>query len=196
MSAAIAVELGARSVAGVDQLTFMMAGGSDLLKVTGYDKSVSLQHVEDTRALPFADRSFGAVLCNAVFEHIPQPRAEYVREVWRVLEVNGTLIINETPNKYLPADFHTLHLPLTNWLPSSLAHWIGVKSGRFGATRTDWQYSGWRGAGYYELVNALPKGSYRVIPELSKTRQRMLNAIGLPSTLFDPYPLLLIEKKG
>src|SRR2546430_11162493 len=62
------------------------------------------------------------VLVNAVFGHIPQPRDAHIREIWRVLAPRGKLLVNETPNKYLPVDFHTLHLPLTNSLPSPVAH--------------------------------------------------------------------------
>jgi len=196
MSACVVAELGAASVTGVDTFPKMMARGTELLSRSGYDDIVRLQLVEDTRRVPFADDAFDTILCNAVFEHIPQPRDAYVREVWRLVKPGGFVVINETPNKYLPADFHTLHLPVTNWLPSRLAHWIGVLTGRFDESRTDWDFSGWRGAGYYELLRPIPKIKRLAVPELANVRQRVLHAIGLPSGLLDPYPLLVIQKRS
>jgi len=68
----------------------------------------------------------------------------HIREIWRVLAPRGKLLVNETPNKYLPVDFHTLHLPLTNWLPSPVAHRVGTMFGPFDPKRTDWASSGLR----------------------------------------------------
>lgn len=196
MSACVVAELGAASVTGVDVFAQMMARGSDVLRRSGHDTTVTLRLVEDTRCLPFSDEAFDTILCNAVFEHIPQPRDAYVREIWRLLKRGGVVIINETPNKYLPADFHTLHLPVTNWLPRRLAHRIGVLTGRFAASRADWDFSGWRGAGHFELLQAIPKEELVLIPELVNARQKLLHAVRLPSGLLDPYPLLMIQKRG
>lgn len=45
----------------------------------------------DVEHLPFADGSFGTVLCTEVIEHIPDPTAA-LREYRRVLQPNGMLI--------------------------------------------------------------------------------------------------------
>ena len=45
----------------------------------------------DVEALPFADASFGTILCTEVIEHIPDPSAA-LREYARVLEPGGVLI--------------------------------------------------------------------------------------------------------
>jgi 2-polyprenyl-3-methyl-5-hydroxy-6-metoxy-1,4-benzoquinol methylase len=195
LSAAVMVELGAAHVTGVDVFAGNVDGGTEALSATGYGGRIELHCVEDTRRLPLPSGGFETIVCNAVLEHIPQPRDAYIREVWRLVKPGGVAIINETPNKYLPMDFHTLHLPLTNWLPSKVAHRIGVMTGRFRADRTNWEYSGWRGAGHYELLRAIPKHERRVIPELANARHRVLNRLGLPSDLFDPYPLLIVEKR-
>ncbi len=102
------------------------------------------------------------------------------------------MIVNETPNKYLPWDYHTTKLPLINWLPSELAHAIAVKLGRFRAS-ADWDSSGWRGMGYYEFVNALTP-PFTIHHEQTRSRHTLLQALGLPSGLFDPYPLYIVEK--
>lgn len=193
MSACAAVELGAKSVVGVDVFGSNMEGGARVLAATGYADRIELMQVEDTRNLPFSSETFDTVICNAVLEHIPQPRGRHIREVWRVVKPGGAVIINETPNKYLPADFHTLHLPLTNWLPVGFAHWIGVRTGRFRGDRTDWAHSGWRGLGHYELVREIP-GLVSQEPELTRARHCMLHRLGLPSGLLDPYPLHVLRK--
>lgn len=193
LSAAVLIELGASFVWGVEPEAWRVEKGAEFMSRLGITDSVALSHVEDTTRLDAPDSSFGFILANAVFEHIPQPRAPYVRELWRLLVPGGTLMVRETPNKYLPADFHTLHLPLTNWLPSSVAHRIGMLFGRFSAERTDWESSGWRGMGYYEFVSAIP-GPYVMEHEMTRPRHRLLRAVGLPSSLVDPWPVYLIRK--
>lgn len=193
LSAVALIELGASKVWGVEPEMWRVKKGIHFMSELGLSDRVMLSHVEDTRRLDSPDATFGFILANAVFEHIPQPRTAYVRELWRVLAPGGTLLINETPNKYLPFDFHTLHLPLTNWLPSSVAYWIGKTLGRYEQRNTPWAYSGWRGMGYYELVSAIP-GRYIMERELTRTRHKLLSAIGLPSGLVDPYPVYCIRK--
>jgi ubiquinone/menaquinone biosynthesis C-methylase UbiE len=193
LSSVVLMELGAARVTGVELFENLVVEGREFLAATGFDDRVTLECVKDTRQLPFQDGVFGTVLCNAVFEHTPQPRGAWIREVWRVVAPGGALVVNETPNKYLPVDFHTLHLPLTNWMPSRVAHWIGVKTGRFDPKRTDWEYSGWRGLGYYEFIGFLSR-PYTVEHEVTKLRHRALRSIGLPSNLFDPYPCYVVRK--
>ena len=192
LSACAMVELGAASVVGVEPEAWRVARGRDIMAALGLSDRISLRHVEDTRHLDFPDKSFEVVLANAVFEHIPQPRRDYVRELWRVLTLGGVLIINETPNKYLPWDFHTTNLPFLNWIPRPVARQLAVWSGRSRSDQ-DWDRSGWRGMGYYEFVGAIP-GRYRMIHEQTRVRHRMLRALGLPSSLIDPYPVYIVRK--
>jgi SAM-dependent methyltransferase len=193
LSAAVLVEFGASYVWGVEPEAWRVEKGMEFMSRLRIADRVQLSHVEDTRTLNAPDSAFAFILANAVFEHIPQPRAAYIRELWRVLAPGGSLLIRETPNKYLPADFHTLHLPLTNWLPSSLAHRIGTFLGRFDPSRTDWAFSGWRGMGYFELARAIP-GPYVMEHEVTRARHKVLRALGLPSGLIDPYPMYLVRK--
>jgi ubiquinone/menaquinone biosynthesis C-methylase UbiE len=184
------LELGAARVVGVEIDESRVVEGRRIL--ADYGDRAQLLHTPDTTALPFDDGEFDCVLCNAVLEHIPQPRDAHIREMWRVLRPGGVLIVNETPNKYLPVDFHTLHLPLTNWLPSRVAHRIGVALGRFDPARMDWASSGWRGLGWYELV--APISDWELIPERKRLRHRVLTALGLPASLLDPYPCWMLRR--
>lgn len=43
--------------------------------------------------LPFADRSFDAVLCTQVLEHVPEPLST-LQEIQRIMRPNGTLLLS------------------------------------------------------------------------------------------------------
>jgi ubiquinone/menaquinone biosynthesis C-methylase UbiE len=192
------IATGAEHVTGVEAFADHLRHSLPAVEALGLEDRITMRHVADTRRLPYESGRFDAVLCNALFEHIPQPRSAWIRETWRMVKPGGLLIVNETPNKYLPADFHTLHLPLTNWLPSRVAYGIGRLTGRFRKPYAcnswdDWQHSGWRGMGYYEFTAAL-EGRFTVEHEVTRPRHRVLRALGLPAGLLDPYPLYVVRK--
>lgn len=187
------IDLGVQSVIGVEPDAARVERGKAALSASLQDPD-RLLYVPDTRQLPFGDSHFGAVLAQAVLEHIPQPRAEYIREIWRVVMPGGHLIIAETPNKYLPLDYHTTKRWLVPWLPRRLAYRYAKARG-WSKTWKDWLTSGWRGLGHYELISALPHGSYTYIAELNRPRHRILHWVGLPAGLIDPYPLWVLKKR-
>jgi 2-polyprenyl-3-methyl-5-hydroxy-6-metoxy-1,4-benzoquinol methylase len=192
LSACAMIALGARSVVGVEPLADRVEEGNEILGEIGYTDRVSLNHVADTRQLPFASGTFSVVIAIAVFEHIPQPRGEYIAEVWRQVAPGGILIVSETPNKYIPWDYHTTKLPLMNWLPKRLARSISVRIGRFAADE-DWDHSGWRGLGYYEMMRNI-RPPRTVTHERTRLRHSIFHAIGLPAAFLDPYPIYVIRK--
>ena len=185
-------EIGLDDVDGVEIEAARVNLGWIILREAGADPT-RLLHVPETRHLPYQDATFGTVVANAVLEHIPQPRAPYLRELWRVLQPGGCLIVAETPNKYLPYDYHTTHMMWVPWLPSKIARAYAIWRGRYRPDR-NWAHSGWRGLGYYELVAALPRRSYRLMNEESRPRHRWLRALRLPASLLDPYPLWILRK--
>ena len=186
------MELGAADVVGVEPVAEWVEAGQRILRAGGWGARARLIHVADTRALPFLDASFHLVLANAVLEHIPQPRGAWIRELWRVLRPGGHLLVNETPNKYLPRDVHTTGLWWVPWLPREAARRYAVARGRF-RPDGEWSSSGWRGLGYRELVRAL-EGPYTPVPERTRPRHRLLAALGLPASLLDPYPTWILRK--
>lgn len=185
-------ELGLDDVDGVEIEASRVKLGWTLLREAGANPN-RLLHVPETRHLPYHDATFDTVVANAVLEHIPQPRTPYLRELWRVLKPGGYLIVAETPNKYLPFDFHTTRMMWVPWLPSRIARAYAIWRDRYSRER-NWAYSGWRGLGYYEMVGALPRRSYRVIHEESRPRHRLLRVLRLPASLLDPYPLWILQK--
>lgn len=186
------LELGARRVVGVEPEPQWVDAGQRLLAASPYGNRAELHHVPDTRRLPFPDGAFDFVLVNAVLEHIAQPRAAYIREIWRVLHHSGHLLVSETPNKYLPKEVHTTQLWFVHWLPSPVARAYAIRRGRY-TENGDWTTSGWRGLGYFELVRALESG-YELRPERSRLRHRVLSRVGLPASVIDPYPTWILRK--
>lgn len=186
------LEMGAREVVGIEPDAKRVRDGLELFASVAPTAPLSLSHSADTAALPFRTGEFDFVMANAVLEHIPQPRAAYLREMWRVLAAGGHLMISETPNKYFPKDVHTTHLWFNHMLPSRAAYRRAIRNGRFDPARTDWVGSGWRGLGFYEMV--APLGQYRLLPEASKGRHRLLTRVGLPASLLDPYPTWVLQK--
>jgi ubiquinone/menaquinone biosynthesis C-methylase UbiE len=194
LSACAYLEAGALTVVGIEPDPNRVERGRTIIDKLGFSERITLMHTSSTDNLPFKCETFKVVFANAVLEHIPQPRAAYVREMWRVLAAGGFLIINETPSKYLPIDLHTTGgLWWVPWLPKGFARRYAIWRGRFKAD-SDWDHSGWRGVGYYEIADAL-ESPYCFIPETSHWRHRLLTKIGLPSGLLDPYPLLIFKKQ-
>jgi ubiquinone/menaquinone biosynthesis C-methylase UbiE len=194
-SAVALLRAGARHVIGIEPSSERVAQGHDLIRALDLEEHISLFHISDTRRLPWADDQFPFVLANGVVEHIPRPaRLEILREVWRLIAPAGHFMITETPNSYFPRDQHTTQLWFNHWLPERWAHRRAVRAGAFRAERTDWASSGWRGAGYYELVRPL-RGASLVPETLTRTRQRLLSWIGLPPMLIDPWPIWVFRKR-
>jgi ubiquinone/menaquinone biosynthesis C-methylase UbiE len=199
ISSLAAYEAGARRVVGVEVLGERIPEGNEMLSEAGFsEQQIHLLHVPDTRKLPFEDEAFDFVLAQAVLEHIPQPRHLHLREMWRVLRPGGHMIIAETPNKYYPKEIHTTKLWFNHWLPEPLAFWRAVKFGKGYRDYVDpeeWTYSGWRGMGYYEMVKPLG-GGYTLVPELENSRHKLLNRLGIPASILDPYPVWVLRKNG
>lgn len=208
-SAVAMLELGAASVIGVEPDRERVDQGNAWLQAAGLVE-IDLRWVADTtRLVPIGGWSvlsggqsgftmgfprYDFVLANAVFEHIPQSvRQAHIIELWRVVVPGGVLLINETPNNYWPREDHTTDgLWFNHWLPEGLAYNRAVCRGRYHGSREEWKGSGWRGLGWYELVRNL-KG-WRLVPETSRLRHRVLTAIGLPASLLDPYPTWVLRK--
>jgi SAM-dependent methyltransferase len=70
--------------------------------------------VGDARRLPWPDKVFDIVWCNAVIEHVGglEDQQQMAREILRV----GKRWFVTTPNRWYPFEFH-LRLPLVTWLP-------------------------------------------------------------------------------
>lgn len=72
--------------------------------------------VGDARALPWPDKHFDVVWCNAVIEHVGDfdKQQQMAREIMRV----GKAWFVTTPNRWYPFEFH-MRLPFVTWLPGN-----------------------------------------------------------------------------
>ena len=196
-SAVALIMNGGAHVVGIEPELRRVTAGHAMLSIAGLDDRIELHHTPVTHALDFPDGAFGFVLANAVLEHIPtSTRQAHIRELWRLTAQGGYLLINETPNVYYPKDVHTTQgLWFNQFLPEDMAYRRAVRHKRFGQqgeTRENWKESGWRGLGWYELVRSIR--GWTLIPETSRLRHRVFTMLGLPASLFDPYPTWLLRK--
>ncbi len=112
---------------GHGELIALLRQGNLVTQSNACDYTASLMKLGDVKVsvvnlnddpLPFESRSFDLVTCTEVIEHLEHYR-ETIREMYRVLEPAGTLVIS-TPNilnlksriRYLVFGFHNLFGPL------------------------------------------------------------------------------------
>ncbi|MBI4351435.1 MAG: class I SAM-dependent methyltransferase [Elusimicrobia bacterium] len=74
---------------------------------------------QDGIGLEFADASFDVVVCNHVYEHVPD-RAKLFSEIRRVLKPGGVCYLAAANRLGFLEPHH--RLPLLSWLPKPLAH--------------------------------------------------------------------------
>jgi hypothetical protein len=82
--------------------------------------------VADACNLPWPDKHFDIVFCNAVIEHVGDfgRQRRMAQEIMRV----GKAWFVTTPNRWFPYEFH-LRLPLVTWLPFHGYRWVGALFG-------------------------------------------------------------------
>lgn len=73
----------------------------------------------DTLRLPLSDGSSDLVVCNHVYEHVPDAR-QLFREIFRVLRPGGACYLGAA-SRLGPIEPH-YHLPFLSWLPKWAAH--------------------------------------------------------------------------
>ena len=81
----------------------------------------------DSMALPFKDNTIEVVVCNHVYEHVPDA-SRMMREIYRVLKKEGFCYLS-AGNKYMVMEGH-YHLPFLSWIPRRLAHFYLKIAGR------------------------------------------------------------------
>lgn len=77
--------------------------------------------VRRNEPLPFPDKSFDIVFCNAVLEHVGSRELQkhFLQEIFRV----GRNAFVTTPNRWYPVELHTV-LPLLHWLPTPVYRYL------------------------------------------------------------------------
>ncbi|WP_051114326.1 class I SAM-dependent methyltransferase [Methylobacter marinus] len=73
----------------------------------------------DSLNIPFPDDSVDLVICNHVYEHVPDP-AKMFRDIHRVLKKNGVCYLGAASRLTIIEPHY--HLPFLSWLPKKIAH--------------------------------------------------------------------------
>jgi SAM-dependent methyltransferase len=118
--------------------------------------------------LPFPDRSFDLVFCNAVIEHVGDRRAQaaFLAEALRVTDA----VFLTTPNRWYPVELHTL-VPLLHYLPAP-------------AYRRAYRAMGFDFFAREENLNLLDRASLSsMVPAGFEHRIERHSFLGLPSNL-------------
>lgn len=163
ISAVFGAELeSAERVADLGTGTGLMAAALEErhgVPVFGFDPQASFaERTERTVAgdalqLPLPDRSFGAVLCNHLYEHVPD-RPRLFREIHRILRPGGAVYV-AAGSRWAVVEPH-YRLPLLSWLPRSLADRYLRLTGRGRS------YRGIRFASYGTLVGWMEEAGLEV----------------------------------
>lgn len=75
--------------------------------------------IADGMALPVKDGSVDVIICNHIYEHVPNPH-QMMDEIFRVLKEDGFCYFS-AGNKHMIMEGHYA-LPFLSWLPKPLAH--------------------------------------------------------------------------
>lgn len=75
--------------------------------------------VADSLAIPLPDNSINLVICNHVYEHVPNPEMMF-SEIFRVLESGGICYLGSASCLTIIEPHY--HLPFLSWLPKPIAH--------------------------------------------------------------------------
>jgi ubiquinone/menaquinone biosynthesis C-methylase UbiE len=102
---------------------FKMPIGMDIdQEAIEYARNHSLPRVQflvsDSMALPFHDNSMDVIVCNHIYEHVPQA-SQMVNEIYRVLKQEGFCYFS-AGNKYMIMEGH-YYLPFLSWFPKPMA---------------------------------------------------------------------------
>ncbi len=73
----------------------------------------------DSMSLPLTDESVDLIICNHVYEHVPDPQRLF-HEIRRVLAEDGICYLGAA-SRWIPMEPH-YHLPFLSWLPKVIAH--------------------------------------------------------------------------
>jgi len=75
--------------------------------------------VGDSMALPFHDQSIDVIVCNHIYEHVPEA-SRLMDEIYRVMKDGGFCYFS-AGNRYMLVEGH-YGLPFLSWVPKPLAH--------------------------------------------------------------------------
>jgi SAM-dependent methyltransferase len=142
----------------------------DPYALTVADRAPSLTYLlADSQCLPLPDACADLVVCNHVYEHVPDAMVLF-REIHRVLRPGGVCYLGAASRLILMEPHY--HLPFLSWLPKPLAHRYMRLAGK-----GNWYYENLRSYwGIRRLIEAFKVEDYtlRVLAEPDRFRARDL----------------------
>jgi 2-polyprenyl-3-methyl-5-hydroxy-6-metoxy-1,4-benzoquinol methylase len=110
---------------------------------------------ESVEDLSCADASADIVICNQVYEHVPDPQ-HLIREIYRILKPSGYCYF-AGPNLLFPIEPHVFW-PFVHWLPRKFSAWLmrfcGSKAILDAYSADYWRLCFW--LNQFEVLNAVP----------------------------------------
>ena len=105
---------------------------------------------------------FDLVIMNAVYEHlVPNERDVILAKLWGLVKPGGHLFLCETPYRWNLVETHTTQLPLINYLPDKLTHWMACCFSKRVERNVSWETLlrlGIRGGSDSEILKRLQNG--------------------------------------
>jgi 2-polyprenyl-3-methyl-5-hydroxy-6-metoxy-1,4-benzoquinol methylase len=93
----------------------------------GLGERIHFERLVSGGRLPLLDDAVSVITCNSVLEYVPHAQLRAVlRELDRVLEPGGRLLVFGTSNRLWPREVHSQRW-LTNYLPRWLDSWLGAR---------------------------------------------------------------------
>ncbi len=119
---------------------------------------------KEEETLPLELKEFDFAVCNALIEHLlPSERYSLLSDIWKKMNIRGILFVSETPNRFFPIELHTTNLPLINYLPDKLTHYLAIKFSKNVNKYLSWEEllkSGIRGTTKGEIFAILNTNEY------------------------------------
>lgn len=140
----------------------------------GYQNVSFLQSPAGT-SVPEGLGQFDFIVMSAVFEHLlPAERRAVMPQLWAHLRIGGCLLLNQTPHRFFPFESHTSGLPLINYLPDRLAHFVARRFSPRKLGRESWEgllRKGIRGATEREILESFGDAPSDSLPVLLLPRR-------------------------
>jgi len=109
-------------ITGIDMDPDLLIMARERARFYGYD-DIEFMHSADPLDIPFKKSTFNHIILNAVYEHLyTRERKRLLPKLWKSLQKNGIIFINETPNRWYKTEEHTTNLDRINYLPAFLAY--------------------------------------------------------------------------
>ena len=126
-------------------------------------------------SLPPGLGQFDFIVMSAVFEHLlPAERRIVMPQIWAHLSIGGCLLLNQTPHRFFPFESHTTGLPLINYLPDRLAHFVSRRFSPRALGNESWTSllrKGIRGATEREILASLGADAWELRPVILSPRR-------------------------